>query len=89
MTLEFANPRKCKHCDGTGNVPPRNTGRQLIKERERIGASMRLVAALMRLSPTYLCDLEHDRRDWTWERVSAYRWALGRASEILEMEVPT
>ncbi len=46
-------------------VDNRATGRQVRKFRERSGASLRLVARTMDISPPYLSDLELGKKNWT------------------------
>lgn len=57
---------KCPHCDGNGTVlNPVFEGMKKRGTRERYGLTLRELARRMKITATYLCDLEHGRRRWT------------------------
>jgi transcriptional regulator with XRE-family HTH domain len=67
----------CKHCGGTGRALDHVAlGAHQRAMREKAGKSLRAIAAKMKVSAPYLSDLENGRRNWTEEKVEAYRKAL-------------
>ena len=70
----------CPHCEGTGVVfDPEPMGVELRTQREATGISMARVARSMKLSSSYICDLEKGRRHWSHELVRRYTAALTHA----------
>lgn len=69
--------KKCPHCDGSGFVlDPVIAGQYHRAMRERKGKSLREVARMMKVTAPYVSDLERGRRNWTDERMEAYRKAV-------------
>jgi hypothetical protein len=59
-------PKPCKRCGGTGEEPDRKTTGAEVKEaRLSKGQPRHRVAKLMRISVTFLHDLEAGSRNWT------------------------
>ncbi len=69
----------CPHCEGVGKVfaDHRAVGAQMRRMRVDKGLDAKEVAMRMRLSPQYVNDLEHGRRDWTLSLARRYWAALG------------
>lgn len=67
------NLRPCEHCEGTGMVPRRyDTGRDMARQRDAAGIGLRQLARTIKLSATYVGDLEKGRREWTMALVRKY-----------------
>lgn len=72
--------RKCRHCRGTGREwDHRAIGRALAVRRRDARVLLRQMSDEMKLSTTRIGDLEHGRRGWNKERISAYLRAVKRA----------
>lgn len=64
---------KCHHCNGTGYEPDyKFLGKFVRKERLKLGISLRKMARQLRVTPTYLCDLEYGRRSWSGPKAQRY-----------------
>jgi hypothetical protein len=76
---EFANMckpmRDCPHCKGRGKL---ETYQELLKMRKARGKKFTAlkVAYEMGIAPSYLCDLEHGRREWDAELIKRFKEAL-------------
>ena len=69
---------KCHRCGGSGEEPDwRPLGKRARKERLRLGVSLRGMARLLKVTPTYLCDLEYGRRSWQGPKARRYLKLLG------------
>lgn len=69
--------RICRCCDGTGReLDSLAIGRDLRKQRRRLGLSLRYLAESMGLSACYLSHLERGLRDWNPRLIAIYRAAL-------------
>jgi predicted transcriptional regulator len=69
-------PNKCPHCNGSGML---ESGKELRKLREKAKYPKRLqqyVAGEMGIAPSYLSDLENDRRDWNADLIKRFKEAL-------------
>lgn len=66
----------CVRCGGHGKLPNHRCGEILRGEREEAGLSRATVASAMDISEAYLGDLERGNRDWTNEKVDAFRQAV-------------
>jgi len=64
---------ECPRCAGTGLVP---AWKKMAPLRKAAGLSARTVAQAMRISPSFLCDLEYGRRSWTAQLGASYLAAL-------------
>lgn len=65
--------KQCDKCGGTGQLldPIR-----LKRQRRRAELSQRTMAKRMGITASYLCDLEHGRRDWNAQLDERFRAAL-------------
>lgn len=69
--------QKCPHCEGSGLVlDPKIAGEYHRAMRKRKGKSLREVAKLMKVSAPFVSDLENGRRNWSDDRIEAYRKAV-------------
>lgn len=57
-------------------------GAKLRKVRKRAGLTLREVSPKIKLSPAYLCDLEHGNRNWSERRIEEYLIAVDFGSVI-------
>jgi hypothetical protein len=64
---------QCRKCGGTG---VRIDAEQLRFRRLRKGIPLELAAQSMNITPSYLCDLEHERRDWNADLLARFEKAL-------------
>lgn len=70
-------PKSCSRCDGTGVEPDRKSiGTQMLALRKEAGIRQCEVAATLKLSSAYICDLENCKRNWTDELIGKYKKAL-------------
>jgi transcriptional regulator with XRE-family HTH domain len=69
--------RKCRKCGGTGKeLDPTRVGHEMRRLRKKKGIGLRDMAKRMDISAPYLSDLELGRRDWTEEKIAAFKGAL-------------
>lgn len=68
---------RCPKCDGEGWIYCPPIGHELRKQRKEAGITMRALAKQLGISPTYLSDLENDRRGWNGRLVNRYQHAIG------------
>lgn len=68
---------QCPMCRGEGWIYRAPIGRTLRAQREDAGITMRTLAKRLGISPTYLSDLENDRRRWDGKLVNRYQHAIG------------
>lgn len=67
----------CPRCAGTGEVPnDRAMGAAMRTKRERARVGLREMARRVRLSPSYLCHLEHGENRWSPEMIELYKRTL-------------
>lgn len=66
--------RKCENCSGTGIV--QFDAEALKFKRLRKGRTLAFVAQRMKITVSYLCDLEHGRRAWSADLIKRYEAAL-------------
>lgn len=67
----------CHKCGGTGKIQDdKILGASLKKQRESKALSLREVGRRMKLSQSYICDLEHGRRIWSADLEKRYVSAL-------------
>lgn len=75
------NLKGCEHCEGTGKVPRQyDTGRDMARRRDAAGIGLRQLARTLKLSATYVGDLEKGRREWTMALVRKYLNGLAALS---------
>jgi len=67
----------CPKCNGKGWIYRAPIGRKLREQRKDAGITMRALAKKLGISPTYLSDLENDRRGWDGRFVNRYQHAIG------------
>lgn len=63
----------CPACLGKGTVPGDTIGAQLRRLREAAGVKPTAMSTALNMSPSYLYDLERNRRRWTNELVKSYQ----------------
>lgn len=69
--------KSCHCCHGTGTELDHATvGAELRSLRETRGLSLEAVAKKLKLSLSYLSDLERGRRNWTEAKVARFRKAV-------------
>jgi cytoskeletal protein RodZ len=69
--------KECPKCGGSGVIQDDAVlGVELRKKREGIGLTLREVSRRMKISASYLCDLEHGRRIWSPILEHNYRQAV-------------
>ncbi len=69
----------CGHCAGTGSeIDNAGTGKILMGMRSAAKATQTDIAELMKISSTYVSDLELGRRNWTSELITGYLAALAK-----------
>jgi transcriptional regulator with XRE-family HTH domain len=69
--------KKCTKCGGTGYVQDdAMLGGELKAQRVKVDISLLEVSCRMKISPAYLCDLEHGRRAWSRKLEQNYRQAI-------------
>lgn len=67
----------CPKCGGTGKIQDdKILGNSLKKQRESKNLSLREVARRMKVSQSYICDLEHGRRIWSADLEKRYYHAI-------------
>ena len=77
----------CSECR-SGKVPARTAGETLRLEREERDVTRVQLAVYMKLSESYVSDLEKGARVLSWELVDRYRKAIEKAvKERLEVSV--
>ncbi len=77
----------CSHCWGRGLLKDDvETGRELRGVRDYLGVEQRAVAKAMKLSASYLSDLERGRRNWSGDLVRRYREALETVTVARQQE---
>lgn len=64
---------QCRKCGGTGL---QIDAEQLRFKRLRKGIPLEVVARAMNITSSYLCDLEHERRDWNADLLARFEKAL-------------
>jgi predicted transcriptional regulator len=67
-------PPGCEFCRHEVNHAA--LGHKLREEREAMGMSQAEVARVMKVVPTFVCDLEHGKRNWTARMVQRYLAAV-------------
>lgn len=64
----------CHYCAGTGvEIDHIKLGSTARKARCDAGIALRRMAAEMKITPSFLSDLERGRRNWTVERIGKFR----------------
>lgn len=66
-------PATCPRCNGAGRLI---TGTEAREFRAAAGLGLRETARRMELDPSYLVDLEADRRNWNADLETRFRTAL-------------
>ena len=67
----------CQHCKGTGKqLNQRAVGAEMRGLRELAQVSLREMARRMGITPPYLSDMELGKRNWSLERLEAFRKSL-------------
>jgi predicted transcriptional regulator len=67
----------CKRCGGTGVEPDQKAiAAKMRLHRQRAGVTAKAVARRMKLTPAFICDLEHARRDWRLPTMEHYMDAI-------------
>lgn len=64
----------CEFC--RGEADHKAIGLRMTLEREKMGMAQAELGREMNLSPTYICDLEHGRRNWTPQMIERYLAAV-------------
>ena len=54
------------------------TAPEIVRVRQALDISQKSLAMEMGITPSYLCDLETNRRDWNMELFTAAKEAMGR-----------
>lgn len=63
----------CRRCNGTGRErDERAFGLLMRSKRERAGAGLRAVASRMKMSASYLSELELGKKRWSARRVAQF-----------------
>lgn len=57
------------------------TAAEIVRVRKILNISQKTLALEMRITPSYLCDLELSRRDWNMELFKMAKDAMGRLSK--------
>lgn len=75
----------CPKCNGSGVVPDRKAqGAKMMAVRTAAGVKLREVAALLKVRVSYICDLEHGRKNWTPKMVNFYLAAVETVRQCRE-----
>jgi len=70
---------QCHRCRGTGLEPDwRGLGRRVRAAREQLGVGLRAAAKRLRVSPSYISDLERGARSWQGPKARALLALVGR-----------
>lgn len=64
----------CEFC--RGEADHKAIGHRMVQEREKMGMAQSELGREMNLSATYICDLEHGRRNWTPQMIDRYLSAV-------------
>lgn len=73
--------KTCGACQGSGVLPGDTVGAQLRRQRESAGVKPSEMSTALNISPSYLYDLERNRRRWTSELVESYQRELKGLSD--------
>ncbi|HYE72619.1 MAG TPA: helix-turn-helix transcriptional regulator [Blastocatellia bacterium] len=75
--MKHSKLKPCPKCHGTGHVDdPRGIGQELQELRKKARLPLRVVAAKMDISISYVSDMEQGRKPWTIAKIEAYRRAI-------------
>lgn len=67
----------CHCCHGTGlEFDSRNVGLEMRALRMLRRKTMKIIARKMKVTESYICELEHGRRNWTRFLIKEYMKAL-------------
>jgi len=65
----------CPKCGGLGKLLTGNEARTI---RQRHKLTLAMLSKKMKISLPYLADLEHGRRAWNTELITAFKRAIGK-----------